>query len=108
MSALAVMRDRCCLSRARSALVCRVDSLDLEGEVAESLEDREQVRLIDHSITIAVVPFPGSTQAGPTVDSRLSLRNVEAKRSLSSPRTTISYVTPLDVLGRVPFGVIDT
>jgi hypothetical protein len=47
-------------------------------------------------------------RARPTVDPRLSLREVEAKWSLSSPRTTISYVTRFDVPGTVLFDVIET
>src|ERR1043165_4116423 len=42
------MWGRCSSCRVPSALVGRVDPLDLEGEVAEPLEDGDQVCLVDH------------------------------------------------------------
>jgi hypothetical protein len=88
--------------------VCRVHSLDLEREVAEPLEDREQVRLVEHLDHDRGRPVSGFEARLADVDSRLSLRNVEVKCSLSSPRTTISYIPRCGVLGTVAFDVIET
>jgi hypothetical protein len=87
--------------------VRRVDPLDLEGEVAEPLENREQVCLIDHAdhdrgrrvSRLDVGMADGYPRLSPSV---------ETKCSPSSPRTTISYITRFDVLGTLALEVIET